>query len=97
MSRSTPERNANLTLRMEADILLWARARAFYGGTSVNALIRTFLEEYAAVPEAWRAGLPHPWTSEARIVEVMDPTGAGIRAAGRQAEAAHEARLPRQG
>ena len=82
---------------MDADILLWARARAFYGGTSVNALIRTFLEEYAAVPEAWRAGLPPPWTPEARIVEVMDRAGAGIRAAERQAQAVREARWTRQG
>lgn len=92
-----PARNANVTLRMDADVLLWARARAFYGGTSVNALIRTFLEEYAAVPEVWRAGLPPPWTPEARIVEVMDPAGAGIRAAAQQAEASLAAGRPRQG
>lgn len=82
---------------MDADVLLWARARAFYGGTSVNALIRNFLREYAAVPDAWRAGLPPPWTPEGRIVEVMDPAGAGIRTAERWAAAAREARLPRQG
>jgi len=72
---------ANVTLRVDADILTWARARALFAGTSVNALIRRFLEEYAAVPDAWREGQPPPWTPEGRIVQVMDPTGAGIRAA----------------
>jgi hypothetical protein len=96
MSPASRPRNANVTLRLDADTLLWARARAFYGGTSVNALIRGFLEEYAAVPDAWRAGLPPPWTPEARIVEVMDPLGAGLRRAERQAAAVRDARAPHQ-
>jgi hypothetical protein len=54
-----------------------------FGGTSVNALIRRFLDEYAAVPAAWREGLPPPWTPEGRMAQVMDPVGAGDRAAGR--------------
>ena len=60
---------------------MWARVRAFFGCTSINALVATFLEEYAAVPNRWRQGLPPPWTPEDRIRPVVDPTGAGHRAA----------------
>lgn len=99
VSAARSPREANVTLRMDADVLMWARVRAMFAGTSVNALIRGFLEEYAAVPEAWRDGLPPPWTPEGRIVQVMDPEGAGHRAAGRErrAEAAgSQAPLSRQ-
>ena len=85
MSRPRTPHDVNLTLRVDADVLLWARARAFFGGTSVNALIRGFLAEYAAVPDRWRDGLPPPWTPENRIRPVMDPIGAGHRAAGTDA------------
>lgn len=81
MSTPRPPRDANVTLRVDADVLLWARARAWFGGTSVNALIQGFLAEYAAVPDRWRDGLPPPWTPENRIRPVMDPVGAGERAA----------------
>jgi hypothetical protein len=97
-------RNANLTLRVDGDVLLWARTRALFGGTSVNALIRNFLDEYAAVPDSWRAGLPPPWTPEDRIRPVMDPVGAGHRAAGRDFPVSEEVAasavtppVPRQG
>lgn len=86
MSTPRPPREANVTLRVDADTLLWARARAMFGGTSVNALIRRFLDEYAAVPASWREGLPPPWTPEGKIRQVMDPVGAGLRAAGRGAD-----------
>jgi hypothetical protein len=66
---------------VDADVLFWARARAWFGGTSVNALIRGFLAEYASVPDRWRDGLPPPRTPENRIRPVMDPEGAGRRAA----------------
>lgn len=82
MPAPRPAREANVTLRIDADTLLWARARAMFGGTSVNALIRSFLAEYAAVPDRWLAGLPPPWTAENRIRPVMEPMGAGLRAAG---------------
>jgi hypothetical protein len=96
-------RDTNLTLRVDADVLLWARARAFFGCTSVNALIRTFLAEYAAVPDRWRNGLPPPWTPEDRIRPVMDPEGAGQLVAGADIatdsalEAIAEAARSRQG
>ena len=74
--------DTNVTLRVDADVLWWARARAWFGATSVNALVRDFLAEYAAVPDRWLQGLPPPWTAENRIRPVMDPVGAGKRAAG---------------
>jgi hypothetical protein len=72
-----------VTFRVDNDALRWARARAFFGGSSLNAVIRRFLEEYAAVPPRWMARLPPPWTPENRIRPVMDPIGAGHAAAGR--------------
>ena len=82
MASPRAQRDANLTLRVDADELLWARARAWFGGTSVNELVRGFLSEYAAVPDRWWAGLGPPWTAENRIRPVMDPLGAGRRAPG---------------
>jgi hypothetical protein len=84
MSAPKAPHEANVTLRVDADVLTWARTRALFGGTSVNKLIRDFLEEYAAIPAAWRDGLPPPWTPEGRVVQVVDPRGAGHRAAGRE-------------
>jgi hypothetical protein len=83
VSRPKGSREANVTLRVDADVLTWARTRALFAGTSVNTLIRQFLAEYAAVPPAWREGRPPPWTPEGKIVQVVDPVGAGHRAAGR--------------
>jgi len=37
----------NLTLTIDEDVLLRARIRALEQGTSVNAVVRRFLEEYA--------------------------------------------------
>lgn len=76
-------RDTNVTFRVEENVLTWARARAFFGGSSLNAVVCRFLEEYAAVPARWMEGLPPPWTPEDRIRPVMDPTGAGHRAASR--------------
>lgn len=38
---------ANLTLTIDDDLLRRARIRALQGGTSVNAVVREFLEGYA--------------------------------------------------
>jgi hypothetical protein len=77
MSTTRPEREVNITLRIEVDVLTWARVRAGFAGTSVNALIRQFLSEYASVP-------PIPWTdgrpAVERFREEMNPAGAGLRA-----------------
>jgi hypothetical protein len=81
---SLPQRpsETNITLRVDADVLLWARVRAGFAGTSVNALVRQFLSEYAAVPDAFREGVA--WTSDRKAVETfreaIDPEGAGARA-----------------
>lgn len=72
-----------MTFRVDQDALTWARARAWFGGSSLNAVVRRFIEEYAAVPPRWMARLPPPWTPENRIRPVMDPVGAGHLAAGR--------------
>lgn len=40
---------ANLTISVDDDLLLRARVRALQQGTSVNALLRAYLESYAGV------------------------------------------------
>jgi hypothetical protein len=68
---------ANLTLVIEEDLLLRARKKALDQGTSVNAVVRNYLEDYAGRPdasEAMRAFVKHaasfgarskkPWTRE---------------------------------
>ena len=72
-----------MTFRVDYDALTWARARAWLGDSSLNAVVRRFIDEYAAVPPRWMARLPPPWTPENRIRPVMDPVGAGHLAAGR--------------
>jgi predicted HicB family RNase H-like nuclease len=54
-------RDENLTLRIDAGVLLWARMRALMDGTSVNRLIREHLREYARIPPGWLEGQPPPW------------------------------------
>lgn len=71
----------NVTLKVDADALLWARTRALFAGTSINAVIRTFIDAYAAVPQRFKDGLPPPWT-EARYAyqvfrEIVEPAEAG--------------------
>jgi hypothetical protein len=53
--------DANLTIRVDPDVVLWARVRALQRGTSISAVIRRSLEAYAGIPEDWKAGLPPPW------------------------------------
>ncbi len=85
MTKPRPPRDTNVTVRIDEHVLTWARARAYFGGSSLNAVLNRFLVEYAAVPSRWMDGLPPPWTPEDRIRPVMDPTGAGHLAAGRTA------------
>ena len=74
----------NITLRVNRDVLLWARVRAGFAGTSVNRLIRQFLTEYAAVHPNFRNPAGGPWVQHRPAVEVfrevMNPVGAGDRA-----------------
>jgi hypothetical protein len=46
---------ANLTLVIEDELLLRARKRALEQGTSVNAVVRNYLEGYAGRPDAAQA------------------------------------------
>jgi hypothetical protein len=82
MSRPREPFETNITLRVNADVLLWARVRAGFAHTSVNALIRQFLAEYAAVPARFLEG--PGWSNGGKAVEtfreVIDPVGAGTRA-----------------
>ncbi|HUG71928.1 MAG TPA: hypothetical protein VMK82_00760 [Steroidobacteraceae bacterium] len=68
---------ANLTLVIEDDLLLRARKRALDQGTSVNALVRNYLESYTgrvdavettrafiARAAAYGARSKGPWTRE---------------------------------
>ncbi len=50
----------NLTLRIDEQVLLWARMRALRDGTSINRRIRQYLDEYAAIPpgQRWEHLLP---------------------------------------
>jgi len=66
---------ANLTLAIDDDLLKRARMRALGDGTSVNAVVRTYLELYAG-DDAAVAG--------ARFVELARETKAGSGASGRQ-------------
>ncbi|MGH2784046.1 MAG: DUF6364 family protein [Actinomycetota bacterium] len=43
---------ANLTLSLDAELLRRARIRALERGTSVNAIVREYLEEYARMGSA---------------------------------------------
>ncbi len=47
---------ANLTLTIEDDVLRRARVRALQQGTSVNAVVRDYLESFAGASPA-RAGV----------------------------------------
>jgi hypothetical protein len=46
---------ANLTITVDDRLLKQARMRALEDGTSVNALLRTYLERYAGVGKAGEA------------------------------------------
>ncbi len=47
---------ANLTLTIADEVLLQARRRALELGTSVNALVRDYLESFAGTDDTARAG-----------------------------------------
>lgn len=60
---------ANLTLVLDDEVLLRARRRALDQGTSVNAVVRSYLESYAGGRDraaAMRAFLDRAATSTAR-------------------------------
>lgn len=66
---------ANLTLTIDGLLLKQARVRALEEDTSVNALVRGYLEDYAN-PSPQRQGL-------AGFLALTEPIGAGSGEAGR--------------
>lgn len=54
-NRATLSSMANLTLTIDRETLQRARIRALERGTSVNAVVRSFLERYAGESPAQRA------------------------------------------
>jgi plasmid stability protein len=66
---------ANLTITVDEETVKRARIRALEEGTSVNALLRDYLEEYAGVRrermEAWR-----------KIQDLAERSGMGSRSRG---------------
>ena len=91
MVRSTSRRLSNVSLRVDTDVLTWARTRALFARTSVNELLRQFLTEYAAVPEGW-PGVQDPRPAYQLFAEVMETLGAGGRAREAQESAMGERR-----
>ena len=67
---------SNLTLAIDAAILKRARIRALEEGTSVNAVVRDYLEAYAAGSDQRLA--------RARLLELSDRLQAGSGKHGRQ-------------
>lgn len=65
----------NLTLTIDEETVKRARIRALEQGTSVNAVVRKFLECYAGVEDERRA--------LRRFVEIAEGSGAGARGEGR--------------
>ena len=60
---------ANLTVVVEPDVLKRARLRALEQGTSVNAVIRDYLAQYAGARNVQEQAL-------ARILELSERSGA---------------------
>lgn len=67
---------ANLTLTIDDQVLRRARVRAVEQGTSVNAVVRDYLESFAAGPGQGSA--------RDRLLELSDRTDAGSGRAGRR-------------
>jgi plasmid stability protein len=66
---------ANLTLSIDEETLKRARIRALEQGTSVNAVVRDFLDSYAGIAEERR--------SIQRFLEIAEVSKAGAAGKGR--------------
>jgi hypothetical protein len=75
---------ANLTITVDAETLKRARIKALEDGTSVNALVREYLESYASRPRV-QAGGTREEQIEAleRIFALAKEVGAGSGPEGR--------------
>lgn len=65
--------DTSLTLRVDPDVVTWARMRAMMQGTSVNRVLTTYLEAYARVPERWWDHLPPPWDDKSPGERAREP------------------------
>jgi hypothetical protein len=65
-----------MTLTIDAELLRRARIRALEQGTSVNALVREYLERFA--------GDPGQAAARARLIELSDEIQAGSGDGGRE-------------
>ncbi len=63
----------NLTIAVDEEILKLARIRAIHEGTSVNAVLRLRLEEYAGSDEARRRAAHELLDSAARSTMKLGP------------------------
>lgn len=83
---------ANLTIAVDEETVKRARIRALEEGTSVNALLRAYLEEYAGVRRERLAALE-------RILESSRESNSGSGSEGRtwKREDVYEERLGRYG
>lgn len=54
-------RTRNITLRVEDQVLLWARMRALMRGQSLNRIVNDFLEELADIPPDGKPSTRRPW------------------------------------
>ena len=43
----------NVTFRIDAGVVLWARTRALHERRSLNHVVATFLADYARIPQWW--------------------------------------------
>lgn len=82
---------ANVTLSIDEDLLRRARIRALEESTSVNALVRRYLQSYAGVSEAEQA--------VEEVLELARRSGASSGPEGRAwtREGLYEERLGRRG
>jgi hypothetical protein len=78
----------NLTLAVEEEVLKRARLRALEEGTSVNALVRAYLEAYSGVRSQQKDAI-------ARLVELGRKSTGGSEGQRWTREEIYEDRLPR--
>ena len=66
-------RHTNITLKVDQQILVWARMRALKDGISLSRKVTDFLDEYAAIPESWWTEVGVPPRPRREPGRPMDP------------------------
>jgi len=54
------KQHENVTFRIDAGVVLWARTRALHERRSLNHVVASFLADYARIPQWWLDGDPPP-------------------------------------